>query len=109
MNDLGISSSWKKWLEEPPEKLQTPFIVFGKSIFEDLPIENLHTDFIVQWACDPEFILKPEGGYEYTGKLINKRLVLSVDNSIRFYPEQYYIELEYWIYLNDILPNFLKQ
>lgn len=98
---MKIEAVWKLWEDEKP-RFEEDIFVIGDNFKE------LDSRYIVQYSGEPEYILLEEGGYQYTGNLINLKLYLSSDCSLVFYPEQYGFEIKYWIYLNDLLPNFCK-
>ena len=108
MDDIQKQITWKSWLTNPPTIYHKPFFVYGRDVFTHEYTIALNDNLIVCLSGDPEFILNMEGGYSYTGRLINTHLRLYKDLTLKFHPEEYFIELEYWIYLDELLPNFLE-
>ena len=103
--DLSVDSYWKVWTEEKP-RLQEDIFVIGK--LQDGSYPELNIDLVVRYDGFPEYIMLESGGYQYTGNLTNFNLFHSKNCSLRFYPEEHGFEVEYWIYLNDLLPYYEK-
>lgn len=92
--------TWNKWAESQPE-IGEMILVTGKNFYSG-ELQPLSPNTILQLEGRPEYIVKEDGSYVYTGKIVDVKLVHSENISIPFRGE---FEVEYWMYLKDLMPK----
>ena len=106
MIDLRINASWKNWSEEKPEEGDY-FYAIGKyhGCNEYCLLANQSYPMLT-FHCDIAYGLDESGNLTMVG--FHKPHVIFCFGMDRFEGNNEF-DIEYWINVNDLLPNFLKK
>lgn len=108
MSDLEVSCKWKSWKDEKPE-IGEYFYVIGRHLgypdtFITLKMQSSPMKYL---ECPTRYSKNSEGKIIHDGYYTPE--VYECADSSRSFKQCNEFEIEYWINVNDLLPNFLKK